>query len=115
VAVPVGLSGPSTAPTAHPAKIPFRLSFTVAVNGQSRMFSKTGSPPGFTVGPGEHLRIRIGVTVPAHAKVTTLWLGVSKGVFTSPGRDGQRPASMRPVLAHTRMPLTPGLHTFRLT
>ena len=115
VAVPVALSGPNTPPTANPPRPLFRLSLTVAVNGQSRVFPKNGPPPSFTVTQGEHLRIRIGVTVPAHAKVTTLWLGISRGVFTSPGRDGQRPASMRPVLAHTRKPLTPGLHTFRLT
>jgi hypothetical protein len=115
VAVPVALSGPSSPPTGDPGTIPFRLSFTVAVNGQSRVFPLNGSPPSITVLPGEHLRILVGVTVPGHAKVTTLWLGISKGVFTSPGQDGQRPASMRPVLAHSRRPLTSGLHTFRLT
>jgi hypothetical protein len=113
VAVPVVLSGPGTPPSAsHPEIAPFRLSVTVAVNGR---FKKTGSPPSFTVTPGEHLRIQIGVIVPAHAKVTTLWLGVTKDGFSSPGRNGQRPAGMRPVLAHTRKPLTPGLHTFTLT
>jgi len=113
VAVPVALSGPGTPPVAsRPAIVRHLLSFTVAVNGQSR---KTGSPPRFTVTPGEHLRIRIGVIVPAHAQVTTLWLGVTKDGIGSPGRDGQRPAGMRPVLAHTPNPLTPGLHTFRLT
>jgi hypothetical protein len=113
VAVPVALSSPGTPPTgSHPATAPFRLSFTVAVNGQSR---KTGSPPRFTVTPGQHLRIQIGVIVPAHAKVTTLWLGITKDGFRSPGRDGQRPPDMRPALAHTRKPLTPGLRTFRLT
>lgn len=117
VAVPVALSGPGTPPTAS-ASAPETirpLPITVAVNGQSRAFRKHGTLPGFTVTPGEHLRIRIGVTVPAHAEVTTLWLGISRGVYTSPGSDGQRPASMRPVLAHTRKPLTAGLHTFRLT
>ncbi len=115
VAVPVALSGPGTPPTAHPAVGPFRLSFTVAVNGQPRVFPKNGPPPSFTATPGEHLRIRIGVTVPAHAEVTTLWLGISRGVFTAPGPHGRRPASMDPVLAHTRKPLTPGLHTFAMT
>jgi hypothetical protein len=115
VAVPVALSRPGTVPTAHPEMAPFRLSFTVAVNGHSRVFPKNGPPPSFTVARGEHLRIRIGVIVPAHAKVTTLWLGISRGVFTSPGPRGQRPASMFPVLAHARKWLTPGLHTFRLT
>ena len=115
VAVPVALSGSGTPPTAHPAVGPFRLSFTVAVNGQPRVFPKNGPPPSFTATPGEHLRIRIGVTVPAHAEVTTLWLGISRGVFTAPGPHGRRPASMDPVLAHTRKPLTPGLHTFAMT
>jgi hypothetical protein len=114
VAVPVALSRTGSPPTMYAPKPPFSLSFTVAVNGQSRVFPKNGAPPGFTVTPGEHLRIRIGVMVPAHAKVTTLWLGLSK-VLSSPGRHGQRPPGMRPVLAHTREPLTPGLHTFRMT
>jgi len=112
VAVPVALSGPGTPQTAFAPSPVFRLSVTVAVNGQ---FKKNGSPPSFTVTPGEHLRIQIGVIVPAHAKVTTLWLGVTKDEISSPGRDGQRPPGMRPVLAHTRKPLTPGLHTFTLT
>jgi hypothetical protein len=115
VAVPVALSGSGTPPTAHPAVVPFRLSFTVAVNGQPRVFPKNGPAPSFTVTPGEHLRIRIGVTIPAHAKVTTLWLGISRGVFTAPGPLGRRPASMHPVLAHIRKPLIPGLHTFATT
>jgi hypothetical protein len=116
VAVPVALSGPNTPPTAGPPTGHlFRLSFTVAVNGQSRVFLKNGSPPSFTVTPGEHLRIHIDVTVPAHAKVTTLWLGVTKDDFSPPGRHGQRPPGMRPVLAGTRKPLAPGPHTFSLT
>ena len=114
VAIPLALGGPGTGPASAPGRVPFRLSFTVAVNGNSRLFPDNGPPPSFTVPPGEPLRIRIGVTVPAHAKVTTLWLGVSKDVFTTPGPHGQRPASMRPVLAHTQQPLTPGLHTFHL-
>jgi hypothetical protein len=115
VAVPVALGGASTPMPGYPPKIPFRLSFTVAVNGQSRVFPENGPPPSFTVTPGEQLRIHIGVTVPAHAKVTALWLGVSKGAFGSPGPDGQPPMGVRPILAHARKPLTPGLHTFRMT
>src|SRR5215813_11089453 len=38
VAVPVALSGSGAPPTASPAQLPFRLSFTVAVNGQSQAF-----------------------------------------------------------------------------
>ncbi len=55
------------------------------------------------------------MTIPAHANVTTLWLGISRGVFTAPGPHGRRPASMHPVLAHTRKRLIPGLHTFATT
>jgi hypothetical protein len=52
VAVPVALSGSGTPPTAHPAVVPFRLSFTVAVNGQSRVFPKNGPAPSFYRHPG---------------------------------------------------------------
>ena len=57
-----------------PAKIPFRPSFTVAVNGQSQVFPENGPPPRFTVTPAEDLRIDVDVVVPAHHKVTALWL-----------------------------------------
>ena len=112
--VPVVLGSRSGPPAAAPATVPFRLLFTVAVNHQSRVFPENGPPPSFTVTPGENLRLRIGVTIPADATVTTLWLGITGGVIGSPGQSGERPAGMRPVLAHTRNPLTPGLHTFRL-
>jgi hypothetical protein len=92
-----------------------RLSFTVAVNGQSRPRPKNAPPPVFTLPPGKHLRIRVGVIVQARAKVTNLWLGVAKGGFGSPGPHGQRPPGLRPILAHAPGPLTPGLHTFQLT
>jgi hypothetical protein len=114
VAVPVVLSAPGAPPTAVASKPVFRLSFMLAVNGQSRPFPKNGSAPRFTVAPGEQLRIQVGVLVPAHAKVTTLWLGIDKDMIP-PGRNGQRPLGMKPVLAHTRKLLTHGLHTFRLT
>jgi hypothetical protein len=108
VAVPVALSGKSTPSVKHPpAKIPFPLSFTVAVNGQSRVFPKNGPPPSFTVTPGEDLRINVDVTVPAHHRVTALWLGISGGVIGTP-------SDLHPILAHTRKPLGPGSHRFRL-
>jgi hypothetical protein len=116
VAVPVALGGAGTAPTTSaPKAVRPGLLVTVVVNGQSRLSPKDGPSPSFTVSPGEHLRIHIGVIVPTDAKVTNLWLGVARGGFGSPGPDGQRPAGVRPVLAHTRKPLTPGLHTFRLS
>jgi hypothetical protein len=114
VAIPISLSSQSTPPIARPAVVPFSPSFTVRVNGQSAMHPQGGRIPRFAVTPGEQLRISIGVTVPAHARVTTLtprvtalWLGVSRGVIGTLG-------DMRPILARTRKPLTPGLHTFRL-
>ena len=108
VAVPVALSGASTPSAKHPpAKIPFRLSFKVAVNGQSQVFPKNGPPPGFTVTPGQGLRINVDVTVPAHHAVTALWLGISGGVIGTP-------SELHPILAHTRRPLGPGSHRFRL-
>ncbi|MGD0684859.1 MAG: hypothetical protein ABSA03_07040 [Streptosporangiaceae bacterium] len=112
VAIPAALSGPGTPTASRPPIAPFQLSFTVTVNGHAR---RNESPPRFTVTPGEHLSIHIAVIIPVHARLTTLWLGVTKDELSSPGRDGQRPPGMRPVLAHTRQPLTPGPHTFRLT
>lgn len=112
VALPAALSSPSTPATGHPPPPLFRLSLTVTVNGHTRVFPRNGPPPAFTVTPGEHLRIRVGVGVPAHHEVTTLWLGVA-GVLTAPGRDGRPPPGMRPILAHAREPLTGGPHAFR--
>ena len=60
----------------------------MAVNGQVRVFPKGGAPLSLTVTPGKRLRIRIGVVVPARAKVTTLWLGISKGAFGTPAGMG---------------------------
>lgn len=115
VAVPVALSGSGNRPVAHPNQPPFLLSYTVAVNGQSQAFAEKGSPPRFAIALGEPLRIDVGVTVPARARVAVLWLGISQGVFSTPGRDGQPPAGMRPVLAHTFKPLVTGVHRFSLT
>jgi hypothetical protein len=109
VAVSVALSGTSPPPAKHPpAKLPPRLSFTVAVNGQSQVFPENGPPPSFTVTPGEDLRINVDVTVPAHHEVTAMWLGISGVVL------GPLPSGLEPILAHTRNPLGPGSHRFRL-
>jgi hypothetical protein len=116
VAVPIGLSltstGPALGPSASPGKLPFELSYTVAVNGQTRAVSATGALPLFTITPGENLRIKVGVTVPAHARVTALWLGISKGSW---GTGPNGPTGINyPILAHTRKPLGPGSYRFRL-
>lgn len=107
VAVPVVLSGSSTPGKFIPAKIPHPLSFTVAVNGQSQVPPENGSPPRFTVTPGESLRINVEATVPAHLRVTALWLGISAGVIGTPG-------NLQPILAHITTPLGPGSHMFQL-
>jgi hypothetical protein len=75
-----------------PAKIPFRPSFTVAVNGQSQVFPENGPPPRFTVTPAEDLRIDVDMVVPAHHKVTALWLGIS-GVVMGPPSDRALPVN----------------------
>jgi hypothetical protein len=90
-----------------PPKLPPRLSFTVAVNGQSQVFPENGPPPSFAVTPGEDLRINVDVTVPAPHEVTALWLGISGGVMGTP-------SDLHPILAHARKPLGPGSHRFRL-
>jgi hypothetical protein len=115
VAIPVALSGSGNRPVAHPGRPPFLLSYTVVVNGRSPGLAANGSPPRFAVALGEPLRIDVGVKVPARAQVTVLWLGISQGVFGSPGRDGQQPAGMRPALAHVQNVLSAGLHRFTLT
>jgi hypothetical protein len=148
VAVPVALSGTSTPSTkGPPLRLPFQLSYTVTVNGKGP--SKPPRPsvhppqcgqspanacpappfqPSFTVTPGEHLRINVDVTVPAHFTsawirlhprwsarrvpvVTALWLGISKGTW---GNGPKGPIGISPILAHARKPLGPGVHRFRL-
>jgi hypothetical protein len=108
VAVPIALSG-STLPMKHPpAKFPPPLAFMVAINGQSQVSLGDGSPPGFTVTPGEGLRINVEATVPADLRVTPLWLGISEGTL------GTQPGNLHPILAHISTPLGPGSHVFRL-
>jgi hypothetical protein len=107
VAVPVVLSGLSTPSKFVPAKIPHPLSFKVAVNGQSQASPENGSPPRFTVTPGEGLRINVEATIPAHLRVTALWLGISAGVIGATD-------NLRPILAHISTPLGPGSHMFQL-
>lgn len=117
VVVPVALSGagpPGTAP-GKPAKIPFRPSVTVTVtdvSGHHTVQPAAQVPqPLFAVSPGERLVIHVDVTVPRHATVTALWLGITGNVWGS--GPGGRPTGMHPVLAHTRRPLRTGGHRFR--
>lgn len=68
--------------------------------------------PRYRIRPGEHLLMRVALTVPENLRLTALWLGISAGVWGS-GPKG-RPVGMRPVLAHSRQPLAAGVHTFGL-
>jgi hypothetical protein len=117
VALSIGLSAPSQ-PVAvwhHQVRFPFRLSFTVAVNGRSMVTPLPGGEeafPSFAIAPGENLAINVGVTVPAHGTVTSIWLGVTEGGYGF--LPGGRPTGVSPILAHSSRPLTPGLHVFRL-
>ncbi|HYZ57660.1 MAG TPA: hypothetical protein VE733_29725, partial [Streptosporangiaceae bacterium] len=94
-------------PAMSPGGPSIPVSFTVAINGQAV------SPPlfSFAVTPGRTLKINVEVTVPAHATVTALWLGIDEREW---GLGPAGPIGMRPVLAHTRKPLTTGSHAFRL-
>lgn len=68
--------------------------------------------PTYRVRPGEHLLMRVAVTVPAHVRVTALWLGIDAGALGMGPED--RPVGMHPILAHSRQPLSAGVHTFGL-
>jgi hypothetical protein len=115
VAIPVTLSGASRPVNSQPEVIAIQLSFTVSVNGQSRVLSPGGVPgtvPRFVISPGEDLMINVAVTVPAHASVEALWLGIANGTYGG-GPDG--PTGVNPILAaRTGQPLGPGVHRFRL-
>ncbi len=72
-----------------------------------------GTPEaGFSVSPGQHLSIRVVVTIPAGARLTDLWLGVTPGTLGT-DRSG-RPVGQLPILAHIRADLEPGRHTYQL-
>jgi len=94
-----------------PAHLRYRLSFTVAVNGRARELPRDGIPPRFMIPPGGKLLIKVNVTVPMHATVTTLWLGISKDGY---GVGPNGPVGVSPILARTRNPLAPGSHLFWL-
>jgi hypothetical protein len=115
VAVPVALSGAGSPVRGHPAVLPFRPSVTVTVTDVSRHHTVRPAAhvpqPLFAVSPGERLVIHVDVTVPRHATVTALWLGITGNLWGS--GPGGRPTGMHPVLAHIRRPLRTGGHRFR--
>jgi hypothetical protein len=109
-----GCSSPSGCAAAHgfcPAIAP-RVAFIPAINGKSAVLRKDGHVPRYRVRPGEHLVMRIAVTVPEHVRITALWFGISTGTW---GRGpAGTPVGMSPVLAHYSRPLSAGSHIFGL-
>jgi hypothetical protein len=110
VAVPIGLGSGGSVSEVPMVVTPPPL-FTVTVNGHSKSFPTYHRPPLFHVRPGEQLSMTVAMTVPRHIRLTALWLGISKGTLGS-GPNG--PVGMRPILASSHRPLSPGLHTFTL-
>ena len=112
VAILLTRGGTSQPIISTPGSLPPDLSYTVTANGQTRAVATGTALPLFTITPGENLRIKVGVTIPAHVRVTALWLGISKGSWGS-GPNGPTGINY-PMLAHTRKSLGPGSYSFRL-
>ena len=88
------------------------LGYVTTINGQSGARPIGGPVPSLHVRPGEHLLMRVAVTVPRYLRVTALWLGISAGSW---GGDAKgRPTGMNPILARSRGRLSAGAHTFEL-
>lgn len=88
-----------------------RVTFTPTINGKTAVPRKDGHAPSYRVRPGEHLVMRVTVTVPRHVRVTALRFGISNGSVLG-GQNGT--AGMNSILAHYRQPLLAGSHTFGL-
>jgi len=99
---PPGASCPPSAP---------EVAFTPTINGVTFPPRKDGHVPRFRVRPGEHLVMRVTVTVPRHVTITALWFGISAGSW---GDGPNGPTGMNPVLAHYSLPLSTGSHAFGL-
>jgi hypothetical protein len=93
-----------------PATLPFKVTFTVTVNG--RVPSPSRILPRFSVRPAQLLAINVVVTVPSRARISALWLGISAGGPLGSGPKG--PTGVHPVLLHSSHVLTAGRHSFRL-
>lgn len=100
---PPGASCPSSGP---------RLTYVLTINGHSVPLTKNGEAPRIQVRPGQHVLIKVVVTLPRKIKVTALWLGISSGPYGFSQKH--RPANLNPILAHSRETLTGGSHTFKL-
>jgi hypothetical protein len=95
-----------------PAPQPPRLAYVLTINGQSAAFAENSPLVSYPVRPGEQLLITVAVSVPRHLSLRALWLGISTGTWGN--GPGGRPTGMKPILAHSRRPLAPGVHTFAL-
>jgi hypothetical protein len=104
-------SSPSCGNMACPPAVAARLGYAITVNGRSASLHWHGQPPGFPARPGQRLHITVAVTVLGHTTVTALSLGISAHSY---GGSPQHPIGVQPILAHSRQPLAPGLHTFGL-
>lgn len=112
VAIPLTRGGTGQPAISQPASSGPRPSYTVTVNGETRVIPATGrGQPLFTIAPGERLTMTVEVTVPAPQPMTGLWLGITNGIL-SPRADG--PANMTILAASTHAPLRPGTHRFVL-
>ena len=110
----VAAGGCSSAPrcpagASCPAAVPFRVTFTVAVNGRPAAPSR--NLPRLKVRAGRLVVITVAASVPGRARISALWLGISTGTVGG-GPDG--PTGVAPVLVHSRQMLTAGRHSFRL-
>jgi hypothetical protein len=93
-----------------PSALPFKVTFTVTVNGRGPSPSRI--LPRFSVRPAELLAINVVLTVPRRARVSALWLGISAGGPLGAGPKG--PTGVHPVLLHSSQVLTAGRHSFQL-
>jgi hypothetical protein len=93
-----------------PSMAPFKVTFTVTVNG--RPPSPSRILPRFSVRPAQLLAINVVVTVPGRARFSALWVGISAGGPLGSGPNG--PTGVHPGLLHSSQVLTAGRHSFRL-
>ena len=92
-----------------PATVPFKVTFTVIVNG--RPASPSRNLPRLNVRAGQLVVINVVMGVPGRARVSAVWLGISTGTV---GVGPNGPTGVDPVLVHSGQMLTTGRHSFRL-
>jgi hypothetical protein len=109
-----GCSSPSRCPPGASCPSPPlpRLTYALTINGRPVPVARSGVAPRVHVQPGQHVLIKVAVTLPRNIKITALWLGISAGPFGF--SQEHRPANLNPILARAHEPLTGGPHTFTL-